>query len=89
MATHKCMCGCAQASTSPHSKSCTHFAHFMDHHTGTRVFMVHFLAESRKRTWTDGCVYMQQDSRAVQTATKTSSSMTTEGSLHKTKFLPP
>lgn len=59
----------------------------MDHCTGTRVFMVHFLVEFSKWTWTDGCIYMPQDSRAVQTAAKASSSMTTEGSLHETKFL--
>lgn len=93
MVTHKCTCVCAQACTPARSEVMYSFCvlqgrtAFMDHCTGTRVFMVHFLVEFRKWTWTDGCIYMPQDSRAVQMAAKASSSMTTEASLHETKFL--
>lgn len=49
--------------------------------------MVHFLLEARMLAWTDGFIYKQQDSRAVQMAAKAPSSMTAKASLHETKFL--
>lgn len=60
----------------------------MDCCSGTKVFMVHFLVDLDKWTWTDSYIYMRQDSRVVQTAAKTPSSTTTEGSLQPSFWLP-
>jgi len=88
--TNECVCTQTHAS----SQKITHLfsvlqgrTAFVDHCLRTRVFIVHFLVEVRMGTQTDGCIYIQQNSTAKQMAAVAPSSMTTQTSLRKTKFL--